>query len=353
MTLAIAAAVAVVVLAAGCGLVSADGEESAAEGQRREERPVAVRVVSPEYRRLEQRMSYVGTVYAGREVQVISRVQGTVAEQSYAEGERFEQGELLARLDSPEMEAAVARAEAERDYWCRKHEADERLAERGALPAEEAAASDRACRSAKAGLDEVQAQLDKTRVEAPFAGEILDRLAEPGQPLMPGQPVVLIGNSGREVRVDVVEEDLERGVTVGTEASMRLDAERLVESTVTRVSPVSAGPARAFEVTVPIPAGADEQPRKGASIRVDFILDRAERSLSVPSRAVAAEREGQAVYVIRDGNAHRRPVETGVTEGGWTAVELDYDGESPVAVTNIRSLQDGRAVYAVAEEASR
>ena len=274
-TAVVAAAVAAVMLVAGCGLVSDDGEESAAEEQPREERPVAVRVVSPEYRTLEQRMSYVGTVHAGREVQVISRIQGTVAEQAYAEGERFETGALLAALDSPELEAAVARAEAERDYWCRKHEADERLADRGALPPEEAEASARACRSARASLAEAQAQLDKTRVKAPFTGEVLDRLAEPGEPLMPGQPVVLIGNPGREVRIDVVEEDLERGVTVGTEASMRLGAERIVESVVRKVSPASAGPARAFEVTVPIPAGAGEQPRKGASIRVDFILDRA------------------------------------------------------------------------------
>lgn len=351
---ALAALAALTLLAAGCsggGAGAGGGGGAAAPGTTSAERPVAVRVQQPEHRVLENRISYVGTVFAGQEVRVISRVQGTLSAQAFAEGERFEQGDLLGRLESPEIEAAVERAEAERDYWCTRHESDTRLVEQGALAPEQAEASERACRSARAGFDEARAQLDKTRVEAPFAGEVLDWLAEPGQPLMPGQPVVLIGSPAREVRVDVVEEDIERGVDVGTTAAMRLGAEAVVEAPVTKVAPASSGPARAFAVTVPIPATGTSLPRKGASISVDFILERAEDALAVPSRAIAGPVDEPVVFVISDGTAHRRSVTTGVSEGGWTAADFDWNGTDPVAVTNVRSLSDGASVFPVAEEA--
>lgn len=349
--LLLTAAAALTVLAAGCSGGGAGGVDTAAVGTTSAERPVAVRVQQPEHRLLEERISYVGTVFAGQEVRVISRVQGTLSAQAFTDGERFQQGDLLGFLESPEIDAAVERAESEMDYWCTRHETDKRLVEQGALAPEQAQASERACRSARAGLDEARAQFNKTRVEAPFTGEVLDWLAEPGQPLMPGQPLVLIGSPAREVRVDVVEEDIERGVDVGTTAAMRLGAETVVEAPVTRVAPAASGPARAFAVTVPIPATGAPAPRKGASISVNFILERAEDALAVPSRAIAGSVADPGVFVISDGTAHRRPVTTGISEGGWTAADFDWNGTDPIAVTNVRSLSDGAPVFPVAEEA--
>ncbi|MFO8065215.1 MAG: hypothetical protein R6V29_11380, partial [Spirochaetia bacterium] len=135
-----------------------------------------------------------------------------------------------------------------------------------------------------------------------------------------------------------------------TGAEMRLDAETTVESSVTKISSVSSGPARTFSVTAPLPPAVAGELRQGASIRVDFILEREEDTLAVPSRALASGTEGPAVFVIRDGVARRQPVTIGVSEGGWTAVEFDWNGSDPIAITNIQSLRDGAAVFAVREE---
>jgi len=314
------------------------------------EAPIAVRVQMPELRTLERRMSYVGTVFAGREVNVIARVQGTVAEIAPAEGESFSEGTVLARLESPEIEASVQRLEAELEYWSRRHETDKRLVERGAIPAEQADSSERAYRSARAGLAEAQAQLDKTVVRAPFAGTMLDRLVEPGQPLMPGQPLVLIGDRSREIRVEVVEEDLERGVRAGTEAVLRLPGSVAVESTVRKISSVSSGPARSFTVTIPLPQGVEPTPRKGTSVRTEFILERSEATVAVPVRAIAGRDRNPYLFVISDGVARKHEVTLGVTEGGWVAAGFAWNGVDPVAITNVSGLRDGARVFAVPAE---
>lgn len=338
-----------ILILVGLSLTMSCTNDSTVEG-RVAEPPVAARVQMPETRTLESKISYVGTVFATQEVQLISRVQGTLTGKPVPKGGSFEKGDLLANLDSPEMEAAVERLRAEADYWCRRHETDKRLVEEGALAREQAESSERACRSARAGLAEAEAQLAKTVLEAPFSGQVLDWLAEPGQPLMPGQPILLIGDGKREVRVDVVEEDLARGVTVGTIAEIRSEGVIAASSQVTEISPVSSGPARAFSVTIPIPSQMEQMPRKGASLRVDFVLKREPETLAVPVSALLNEEGESFVYLIADGVARKQQVLLGLRQGGWAAVEFPWNGKDPVAVTNLRGLSDGAEVYAVTQE---
>lgn len=311
--------------------------------------PIAVRVQQPEYRTLENRISYVGTVFAAQEVPIISRVQGTLVELPVQEGDVFQQGTVIARLESPEMEAAVERLSAEVDYWRRRHETDTRLVEQGALAPEQAESSQRALRTARAGVSEAEAQLAKTVVTAPFDGTVLDWTAEIGQPVMPGQPLILIGDVTREIRVDVVEEDLSRGIEIGTIVELSLTPGETTEAQVTSISPTSSGPARTFSVTIPISTRGN-LPRKGSSIRTEFILNRRESALAVPSRAVADPGGTPHVFLVHEETAYRRDVEMGITQGGWTAVRFEWNGTTPVAVTNLTGLSDELPVYAVAGE---
>jgi RND family efflux transporter MFP subunit len=351
------AILAILVLTTGCAPDTTNDTDASGTTDRRDasSAPVAVRVQQPENRTLERRISYVGTVFAGQEVPIIARVQGTLVELPVREGQSFARGTELARLDSPEMEAAVERLRAEVDYWSSRNETDRRLVEQGALAPEQADSSERALRTARAGLDEATAQLAKTVVTAPFDGTVLDWPAEIGQPVMPGQPLILIGDASREIRVDVVEEDLQRGIREGTSVELSVSSDRVLPSVVTSVAPASSGPARTFTVTVAIPTSevaSTELPRKGSSIRADFIVDRRESTLAVPLRAVADRDRDPHLFVVTEDTAHRRSVTPGISQGGWIAVEFDWNGTDPVAVTNLNTLRDGAPVYAVSSAGS-
>ena len=355
---AVLAAVLVALLAfvfTACNGGSTDDSTNRSTGQS-DTAPIAIRVMTPEYRTLEKRLSYVGTVFSRHEVPIASRTQGTLVERMKSEGEFFTRGTVLARLEAPELEAAVERLTAEAEYWTRRHETDRHLVEQGALAPEQADSSDRAARGARAALSEARAQLAKTVVEAPFDGQVLDWLAEPGQPLMPGQPIVLVGDPDREVRVDVVEEDLFRGISENSEVVLNLGTSESgipgeTRGRVATIAPVSSGPARTFRVTIPILDG--EALRKGSSVRVHFILERSDSSPAVPSRAITTREGERYLFVISDNLAVMEPVTTGINTGGWTSVGFSWNGEDPVAVTNLSSLYDGAPVLAVQEEGGR
>ena len=345
-------AIAVLIVLIGC---SGGGKSEKTDGTPAPATPVAVRVQQPRIMTLEQRISYVGTVFARQEVPMIARIQGTLVDISIPEGGAFPAGAVLARLDSPELEAAVERLEAEVDYWSRRHETDKRLVAQGALAPEQADASERAIRSARASLSEAKAQLAKTVVIAPFEGVVLDWLAEMGQAVMPGQPLILIGDPAREIRVDVVEEDLRRGIAPGTDVELRIASGPPVLTQVSTIASSSSGPTRAFSVTIPIPYKTNDDAelwRQGASIRTEFIVDSQIDVVAVPTRAIADRDRDPHLFVIKGDTATRVGVTPGISQDGWVATDFDWNGKDLIAVSNLSGLRNGSPVYSVKAEGS-
>lgn len=85
-------------------------------GGREPEPPVAVRVAKPVLKDLRETVSYMGAVRGRREIRLTAQIQGTVRALPREEGEAVKKGELVAELYAPELEAAVSRLRADRDY---------------------------------------------------------------------------------------------------------------------------------------------------------------------------------------------------------------------------------------------
>lgn len=310
-------------------------------------RPVAVRVTRPVITDMEERLSYMGTVRADREVQVIAQVQGTVAALPKAEGARVKKGDVVVEIDAPDLQAAAARLRADRDYWVRRHEEDKRLVAVEALPPDQAEASLRASRSAQAALAEAEARLAKTIEPAAIQGRVLSWLAEPGQHVMPGQPILLLGNDALEVHVPVVEEDLRRKVKIDVPVKVGDALGRTFSSRVAKISPVARGAARVFTVEIPLPQEAGQAVRIGTSMQVDFILKSSADCVVVPVEAIIQQGGSSYIFLIRGDRAVRQEVTVGIEQEGFVEVAFDWNGQDAVAISNLGSLADGAAVFPV------
>jgi RND family efflux transporter MFP subunit len=337
------------------------------------ERPQAVRVVTVQQRSLDQRTAYVGTVRSVREIKVLARVAGTLAELPVTEGEPVESGDVLARIHAPDLGARLdqARAErqraaAERDYACDAFATDEGLHRRGAISAAELDRSRRQCRSAEAAVRAAAAQTRELttrtgeRIErATVDGHVLEHLAEPGEYVTPGRPLVLVGDAELELEVAVSERDIAHGsaplpgrgrIAAGTEVEIRLPGGR-IPSEVRSVAPKADGRGRTFVVRIPLPAGFGV--RHGMSVDVDFILNRASEGMAVPIEAVVRDEDGTAVFLVEDDVVVRHSVTTGIASDGWVALSSSLPSGSRVVVTNLDVLHDGASVYPILVEKAR
>ncbi len=328
-------------LSSGCGDQSTPHQNA---------RPVAVRVIKPIETSLEESLSYLGTVHARREIKVIAQVQGTLTNLPFREGQKISRGDFLAEIEAPDLQAVVDRLRAERDYWLQRYQTDQRLVEKEAIAPEQLEVSKRTFKSANAALVEGESRLSKTRESSPFSGQVLSWLVEPGQNVMPGQPILLIADNELEIHTDVVEEDLYQGITVGKKVKIFSEGTTVIPSQVTDISPISAAYSRTFTVKIPLPAGSNHSLRIGSSARVEFILKDKQASLAVPTLSIVDDKISPYIFLIHENRAYRTPVSPGIVQDGWVEVNFSWNRKDLVAVSNLGSLRDSSLVYAVQVE---
>jgi HlyD family secretion protein len=242
-----------------------------------------------------------------------------------------------------------------------------------------------AVEQAQANLTKALDDLSKTTLYAPIAGRVVELNAEEGEVVVSGMmnnPATKIATiadlSELLAELDVDENEIVR-VAPGQAVTVTVDAlpERTYRGRVLEVGSSGAtrpgqGDVTFFEVDVLL-EDADERLRPGMSVRADIEVASREAALVVPIQAVVerereedaepeeddeddegAGEEVQVVYVVVDGTAHRRPVETGLST--VTLVEVTAGlGEGEQVVTGpfrtLRDLEDGDAVRVVEEGA--
>lgn len=346
-------AILVLALLGGCGAGEADTEQAPA--------PLAVHTLSPTRGTLRETADYVGTTRARQRAQVRARIAGTLVSLPRAEGEPVTKGERLATLAAPEQQARVsqagsevARVRADADHACTTYDTDRELHERGVLTRAQLDASRTACDRARAALGSARAQrhqvgdVHRKRLEtAPFDGRVLEWLAEPGEHVMPGQPLLLVGGDAMEVRVDVVERDLRRGIAQGTPALVVLANGREVTTEVGQLAATSHGPAHAVEVVLPLPPEATAGLAHGSSADVRFVLRERTDAWIVPEEAVQSANGGAQIFRVSDGRAEALPVELLLRADGRIALEGDLGAEDRVVIGAPQGLAGGTHVYPV------
>ncbi len=226
----------------------------------------------------------------------------------------------------------------------------------------------------RANLEKAQDDLSKTTIYAPLSGHVIDLNAEEGEVVVsgtmnnPGSVIGIIADLSEILaRVDVDETEIVN-VKIGQEAVLKVDAvpDREYHGHVVEVG--SSGFNRPqqpdvtfYEVKVLL-RDADAELRAGMSVRAEIQTASHADVAVVPIQAVVErppvrpegkegtdnEEEIKVVFVIEDGKARQRPVETGISDE--THVEL-RSGVKPgeMVVTGpyrtLRDLQDGAAVY--------
>jgi HlyD family secretion protein len=321
--------------------------------------PLEVEVAEVARGRVEETVtnSRAGTVKARRRAQISPEIGGRVVAIPFREGERFEQGDVLLRLDPDVPEAQIAlrrreiqtaRAEAERACLAaeraeRERQRLDRLAREGIISedlrdqAQTGAETARAgCRAARATVEQAEAALEVSRrqfgqtvIRAPFSGLVADVSAEVGEyttPSPPGLPIPPI--------LDVIDP---RSIYVSAPMD-EVDSARIREGQPTRIS-VDPYPDRAFPGVVrrvaPYVLDVEEQNRTveidvdfeglpeavrllpGTSADVEVILEAHADVLRVPTSALL---EGNRVLVVEDGVLRERQLEIGIRNWDWTEV---------------------------------
>jgi len=314
-----------------------------------------------------------GTVKACRRARLSPGTGGQIAVLDIREGDRVEAGTLLLELWNRDLMAEIAFNEAEAKAVnasaraaCLQAEVAQREANRRVRLQKSGAVSedalDKAVTEAKAGkadcesanarsrvslarVDVIRAQLERTRLIAPFDGVVAEINGELNEYVTPSPPgiatppaVDLIDNSCFYVAAPIDEVDAP-DVRVDQPARVSLDAfdERRFPGRVRRIAPYVLDlekQARTVEVEVEFSNRQDiEQLLAGYSADVEIILDVQKETLRIPTEAVL---EGDRVFIFlpQAGVVEERQVTTGISNWDHTEV-LEGIEEKELVVTSV------------------
>lgn len=289
-----------------------------------------------------------GYVVAQRKAAIASKATGRLVYLGFEEGDKVKKGEIIARIESADVEAALAQARATlQQYKAELHDAQQSY-ERAKSLLERALISQAEYDAAKARYDRViasitaaeaavkaaEVQVENTIIRAPFDGTILTKNADVGEVVAPFAAgassrvavVTIADMASLEVEADVSESNIER-VTVGQPCEIALDAypDQRHRGYVHKIIP-TADRAKATVQTKVRFVDKDSRVLPEMSAKVNFLAKAvAEESNSKPKLAVDAsaitKRVGKnVVFRISDNTATEVAVELGKPMG--TSMEI-------------------------------
>ena len=326
----------------------------------------------------------VGTVRARTSTVIASRVMGYVRDVKVRLGDTVSGGQILAVLDSRDLDAALRQAEAARqeailatteannatssaqanldlakvtfrrmdDLFQKKSVSNQEYDEANAkLRVAQATYDMVVSRRAQAAARLQQAEeavaaatvlRGYSEIRAPFAGTVTEKQVEPGTLAAPGAPLLTIEQAGA-LRLEVaIEESLLPTIRVGQAVTVKLDSlDQTISARVSEIVPSVDPAARAFIIKIDLPAVPHL--RSGIYGRAQFSRG-ARHIVAIPAAAVAEQGQVETVMVVEDSFARTRIVTTGQKQNDLVEILSGLNPGDRVVSPRPAGLLDGARV---------
>ena len=319
-------------------------DEGSADNASASQQPMGVDAYVTRPTTVQDRLFTTGTLRADESVALTSEAAGKVTSIEFEEGTRVEAGQLLLTINDSELQAQRKRLEYRLQLAEDRKQRQERLLEEGGVSQETFDETANEVNVLQSELELVEAQIEKTKVRAPFAGTIGLREVSEGSYISPQTRIATLQ------RITPIKIDF----SVPEKYSSRIEAGESITFTVRGSDATYSGRVYAVEPQIDpntrslrLRARAANQTgtlRPGAFADVTVVFDTIEDAITVPTFAVLPELGGQQVFVVEGGVAQPRSVETGVRSDSTIQITSGLAPQDTVITSGIQQLRPGLPV---------
>jgi membrane fusion protein (multidrug efflux system) len=323
--------------------------------------PVAVETSRATTGTIEESVELVGSLAPKFEAQVRAEYAGTVAEIYVTEWVPVKKGTPLARLDTRELEAAVAaaeaaarEAEAAASRADREYERAVKLKEAGlmtqqglddALSARDGARP--AVEAARARAATAKTRLGKAMIRSPLDGIVASRDVSVGDFADKASLFHIVDNRLFDLTVTVPSGRI-HAVRVGQRLVFETDAvpDRAFEGTVAFINPAADAGSRAVRVLAAVPNPSGEL-KAGLFVKGRIVTGTRIGVIQVPRTALVSwdvQARKADVFVVSGDVATRRSVSTGASAGDAVEIPSGLASGDVVVTRGAFNLKDGDRV---------
>lgn len=327
-----------------------------------QEEPIrAVKVMTVGVQATQSTLEYAGEVKARVESRLGFRVGGKLIDRPVEAGQRVKVGQLLAQLDPQDLKLAAEAARAQsaaartnRDLAAADFNRYKELRDQNFISGAELERRDAVLKAAQAQLDQAQAQLSTQGNQASYAalradvsGVVTAVLAERGQVVSAGTPVVQIAQDGPRDVVFAVPEDKVTAITLGTEVQVRVWSVQGNLTGVVREVAASADPVtRTFTVKVALQAKEDLPLGSTVSVFPKGVQHVDVPVIKLPTSALRQEGQATAVWVLDTASmtVKSQLVQIATADGNDVVVAGGLQPGMQVVVAGVHVLAPGQKV---------
>lgn len=302
-------------------------------------------VVAP----LEYRLD--GVVEASKQATLSAEVAGRIEAVYFDVDDTVKKGEIILKIRDNEYRAQLKRAQAtlaeamanlqdtKQEFTRNRDLRQQKLISQAAFDKAKANynASQARLQSAEANVSEAEEQFDHTIVRAPFSGVVVERHAESGELISPGQKI-MTGYDRSKLRVIA---NVPQSIIAGVRKHQQVRIVLLEDNATIPVNRITIHPFanaqnHSFTVRLSIPATTDTL-FPGMLVKVVFTLGETSRLL-IPRESLVYRSEVSAVYVIDEtGKVSFRQVRPGNPVGERIEILAGLEANETVALDPVRA----------------
>ncbi len=293
-----------------------------------------------------------GDVATKENVIVFPEYSGLLTQVFVKEGQTVSKGQLLATIDDGGLSQQLSQIEVQAALAKTTFERQERLWKQNIGSEIQYLQAKTNYEAQQKAVSQLQAQIAKTRVTAPFSGVIDDVITEQGTVVSAGMSQLFRVVNLRDMYVEAqVPEGYLPNIHEGTEVQIYLPVlGDTIQSKVRQVSSFISPANRTFKIEVSVPnKNGLVKPNLTAQLRINDYNN--PEAILIPQSVISENAQGdQYVYVTQKSKdseeyiAHRVTIVTGKTEGDYVEILDGIKHGDTIVQEGARSVKDGQAV---------
>ncbi|MDP4666336.1 MAG: efflux RND transporter periplasmic adaptor subunit [Flavobacteriaceae bacterium] len=296
-----------------------------------------------------------GSVATREDVVVLSEMSGTLYQIVVTEGQRVSKGAVLAKIDDGGMTQRRTQLAIQMNLAKTSFEKQERLWNQGIGSEMQFLQAKANFEAQLEGLKQLDSQLKKTVITAPFSGVVDEIMAQQGSVVYPGQsPIMRIINlQNMYIEAEVPERHLS-AITQGAKVEVFFPIlNRSVNTTIKQVGQYINQANRTFKIEIAVP-NLDGMIKPNLTGRIKISDYSKENALVVPLSVISENGDSeQFVYTIKKsegedkGVAERRVITTGLIQDGKIEVLSGLEPNAEIITEGARNVRAGQAVQVI------
>lgn len=273
----------------------------------------------------------MATLEALNRVELSAAANGRLVNLYAKDGASVQKGSLLAKIDDSELKAQLKQAESSLHLAQQKMERTKGLVEKNAATTTDMEAAEASLKSAEASVELIKAQIAKTEVRAPFSGKLGFVNVSVGAWVTTGTSIATLSEVTKLKAKFALPQRYATTLKVGNPITL-IDEERAIQKVgkVNALDATISESSRTRQIMVTVDNSKGELIAGGyAKVSVELQSGRIQ-TIPIPAEALTLDKDGAYIFVVQDGKASMRRVETGL--------------RTPIAVDVISGLNEGDTV---------